>query len=287
LEHFEKRIQLNLKKQQAENERRQRELEEAKVREAIDRKKNIESLMVKKAEREKKQMKIRELKLAKKQLDTQLETSQEQIAKAYLPKSIHNSDHKTEYNKLNVKQLGITVSDTMLNRENSEKELVESYADHKNNTFAGPNFESKPRNSIGKVNDILKITAYQSPTHQQVINLKKSNFISPNVANMMNGGSSSKKEDKSLIVNNTRANQDSNNAAVSEFEVEGKSPEEKLPKEGSFKLPRINKTSKAIVGGKIVKSPYLCKNVLNDSFGKNSKQLKIDTVKDNAGKENF
>ena len=62
LESFEKRIKQNLKKQQMDLERRQKELEVMKQREADERRRNIEALMNKKAEREKKQIRVRTLK---------------------------------------------------------------------------------------------------------------------------------------------------------------------------------------------------------------------------------
>jgi len=89
LESFEKRIKQNLKKQQMDLERRQREIEVLKQREAEDRRRNIENLMNKKAEREKKQIRVRTLKnpLKKGREDMSNDDMQENIGVADLKTS--------------------------------------------------------------------------------------------------------------------------------------------------------------------------------------------------------
>jgi len=268
LETFERRVQLNLKKQQADFERRQKELEEMKVKEAEDRKKNIEYLMGKKAERERKQMKIREMKQARKQHENEddLNQSDNKVSKIYMAKCIQLSGSKSEYNKVNVKQL----SDSMLNKDSiDERGLIDVYSEN--------NMGS--RSPRGTMNEALKISSYQvsSPSHGTVV--KKYQFLSPTATR----GGSPKKGDYSLAVNNLRGNQD-NAGMLNEFEIDGKNIEEKMNSGSSFKLPKIQKASRIMVTGKLVKSPYLSKAPTNDSILK--QRVKSDHAIENFGKEN-
>jgi len=224
LEGFEKRVKDNLKKQQMDIERRQKEIEEMKLKEVEARKKNIENLMTKKAEREKKRFRTRVIKQESKRNDLLLEDSK---------------DNKEEAKRQKVDQ---ELTSAELKRKSLGNSTEPVSATELNTVAVNEGTEAKN----------LEL---RSDSHRQSLqNVNAQYFMSPT------GLTESPKEAKTvhyLTSTNMKAETKFKQVLSESLAITKGRGRERLTGTDSFKLPKIQKTGRVIIGAKMSQSPYM------------------------------
>jgi len=303
LESFEKRIKQNLKKQQMDLERRQRELETMKQRETEERKRNIETLMTKKAEREKRQIRVRTLKnpLKKGREDMSTDEIQDNLAVDLKVSKLYNPGYtniqksaelnRAEKDRMSLKNFANSTVKVEVNKENMIDD-VENVARKTANSVERMGgelhtLESKREITVENQKENVERTSTHEASPKQIQNLKQQMIVAAtNVINQSQNPRVSHNESEKSELKLKIA--DSNIQALSESDndIRRLNRDHDNSSNSNFKLPKIQKAGRLLMSQKFTNSPYLKgledplnkvkgKKVMNNNQGSNSNVMKV------------